>query len=682
VGECLKWWYKPLRMIQFNMQMKDTLLMDPEKIAREVSDMAGNAVVINVSDSVIWYDTTQHDLKVNPWLPQGRDLIGELIDAFHKREIKVIARGYFMGFEEEVYYRHPDWARRAADGSPVQSGNERPGEWNRLYVPCPTSGYVMESGKTLLLEMFSRYDLDGAFVLGSTAMRGPCWCDRCKQAFRVKFGREMPDDPALLDPLWREEERLEAYREIYSEITRMKPDLMYHRYFWPFDLEINGMHLLPDNIDAVALSGNILCTEAQDVLSMGTAGLPEWNTPALRMKMGRTIEGYPPPVGIIHACPGMDWRHACMPEAEFLYWAAQVPANGGSYWTTFTGFCDTIPDKRFFRTIRTLNLMVKKIEDDMTSARSDCQVMLLSDGGIHVQGWAEALMCAHIDFDMLAEYQLSFERIRRYPVVIAPKNFRYPEGAGELFRAYCEQGGNLIIEGTQDRALEKVRELLPVEGTVVSSEDLAATYLRIEDPFLQEKIGDCPLVPLRGRVGFCHPKQGAETLASWVPPFASVSTAGFPPERASLPAEKTDIPLAVRSGCGKGSVLFLPYEPSRLIREYGLKDMFTMIGGYLDRMLGDRKEITLRAPARVMMTVFQKDNVRMIHLVNGIGQRPLQDTIPCRDLELAVRPGGRTVKSVVSRIAGQELPVRQADGSICITVPELGVWDMIRIEYQ
>ncbi|MGH0052273.1 MAG: hypothetical protein ACQ5SW_02645, partial [Sphaerochaetaceae bacterium] len=465
----------------------------------------------------------------------------------------------------------------------------------------------------------------------------------------------------------------------------MKPEMPYLRYYWPFDLDIGIGEILPaDNIESVSEEGNTLCTEAQDILSLGVQRLPEWNTPALRMKMGRTIEAFPPPVGIIHTSPGMDWRHACMPEAEFLYWAAQIPANGGSYWTTFTGFSDTIPDKRMLRTIRTFNRMTEKIVDDMEGAESVCEVMLLSDGGISVQGWAEALMCAHIDFDMLAQYQLAFDRIQKYPVVIVPKGFAYEKDAKGIFENYVAGGGKLIVEGTVEAELTEVKDLLGVKDTIVCSEDLEATYLRVEQEGaeIQEKLGEVGLVPLRGKVGFCEPKEGTKVLATWVPPFATVATAGMPPERASLPVSHTDLPLCMVSEHEKGKVMFLPYEPSRLIREYALDDMYTMIRGYVEYMLGDDKKIILDAPKRIILSVFGKDHTLLLHLVNGIGQRPLQDTIPCHHLKAEIRLDGRKVKTVVSRIAGCSLNFSVENDVLSIDLERLDTWDMLLIEFS
>lgn len=679
-----KWWFKQLRIIQYNLQMKDTPRMDPERIAVETEEMGADTVVINVADSVVWYSTKIRSQKINPYLPKDRDLLKELIDAFHAHGIKVLGRGAFMGFEEETYYQNPGWAKRRPDGSPVMLGNERPGEWYRLYSPCPNSEFAFESGYDVAAEAFLNYDLDGAFWLTGSVSGGSCWCDRCKAMYREKFGVEMPDRQELIDPKWDNQMKRQRQMQARNRIMQIKPEMPYLHYYWPFELDLDvGFKIPPDNIDEIAEQCNTLCTEAQDVLSMGTKRLPYWNTPSLRMKMGRTIENYPPPVGIIHACPGMDWRHACMPEPEFLYWASQIPANGGSYWTTFTGFCDTIPDKRMMKTVKKLNDMIRCIEEDMDGAVSDTQVLLLSDGGIYVQGWAEALMCAHIDFDMLAEYQVSPERIGKYPLVIIPKGFRYRPEYVKAFYDYVRSGGHLIVEGTDDRDLDPMKELLGVHGIMVSSEELEAAYIRIEPEatLFADKIGECPLLPLRGRMAFCQPNEDTQVLMTWVPPFSRAATAGFPPERASLPKEKTDVPNCIISRFGSGQVMFLPYEPSRMIMEYGLKDMYTIAGAFVELMLEDRK-YEIQAPMRVITTTFRKEKEDLIHLINGIGQRPMVEIIPVSDIEIRVKLDGRKPEKVEAAISGQELQWRTEQDALKISLPRLQVWDAVRILYE
>ncbi len=679
------WWNKQLRIIQYNLQFKDTQLMNAAKIAKETKQMGGNVVVINASDSVVWYRTASKFHKVNEYLPEGRDLLEEIITECHKQDIKVIARISFMAMEEEVYYKKPQWAARKPDGSPITLGNDRPGKWNTLYVACPNGGYRnLGVSMDITTEIYNNYDFDGAFFCGVSAHK-TCWCDTCRNKYFSKYGKSMPERSKDFEPDWLSTQSKESSLAIKDAVLSIKPDMPYLRYYWPFDLDIGlDIKIHADNISEISKEGNTLTTEAQDVLSMGVKGLHEWNTPSLRMKMGRTMKDFPPPVGIIHTCPGMDWRHSCMPKAEFMYWASQIPANGGSYWTTFTGFADTIEDKRMLKTIGELNKMTEKIVDDMEDANSLCEVMLLSDGGTFVQGWAEALMCAHIDFDMLAHYQLSYDAIKKYSVVIVPKDFKYPNNSKEIFDEYVGNGGKLIIEGTDDSSLAPVKELIGAKDTVVCSEDLAATYLRIEEAGkeIQDKIGESYLTPLRGKVGFYEPYEDSEILVTWVPPFAPVNYAGRPPERASLPAAKTDIPLCTVRDYKKGKVMYISYEPSRLVMEYAMQDMYTMIKGYAEYMLKDDKKISLDAPNRIIMTVFEKERSIMVHLVNGVGQRPLQDNIPCRDIKLCIKLDGRDVAGVVSKIEGCKVEYKIENDVLTAAIPILNVWDMLKIELR
>jgi hypothetical protein len=225
--------------------------------------------------------------------------------------------------------------------------------------------------------------------------------------------------------------------------------------------------------------------------------------------------------------------------------------------------------------------------------------------------------------------------------------------------------------------------MLGVDGDIISSEDLEATYLYIEksDAGIAEKIGECNLVPLRGKIGYSTAREGAQVLATWIPPFANSRIAGLPPERASLPASHTEIPLCVVNNFGKGKVMFLPYEPGRLIREYGMLDLFTMVRAYTEYMLSGAQKIFITAPARVMSTVFKKDNKLMIHFVNGIGRRPLLETIPCFDLEVSVKLDGKKVKSVISKIAGEKLQYSVEEAMLKVKLSRLETWDMLLVEY-
>ncbi|WRS26281.1 alpha-amylase family protein [Oscillospiraceae bacterium MB08-C2-2] len=677
------WWQKQLRIIQYNLQSRDCALMDPEKIARETQEMGGDSVVINVAGGgVTYFPTVSKYHAINPFLPKGRDLLKDLIDAFHSRNIKVFARIEFTLMEESVYHQKPQWVSRLADGSPRLVGAERPGNWNLIYVACPAGGY-QEEGLRIFREAMEKYDIDGVFWMGGYKM--PCWCEDCRRKYREHYGTEMPltTDTGEHWADWSNHISGEIAAKCFDLMKSIDPAKPIMRHFWPFDrMGHSDIPMYATDVQQSVKEGNMLVTEAQDILSLGTRNLPEWSTPALRMKVGRSVPDFAPPVGIIHACPGMDWRHACMGEAEFLYWAAQIPANGGSYWTTLTGFPDTVTDKRMLRAMTQLNNMMKSVAGDMDGAKSIAQVAVFSDGGINVQGWAEALFCGHIEFDMLIHSQMTFERIQGYKVVILPRGFAYPQGSKEILERYVAEGGRLIIEGTSGAALAPVQGLIGAQAeSIIQSNPLESTYLRIEKEgqALQQIIGDSVYIPLRGTVGFHTPGEGVKTLVSWVPPFAPANVSGLPPERASLPADHTEVPMCTLREYQKGKIMFISYEASRLVAQYALRDMFDLVGGYVKLLLGEDRLFRFEGPQRVMLTAFEKEGDYLFHLINGIGQRPLQDTIPCHNLRIHLRLNGRKAVGVHSKIAGCKVEWEANQDILSITIPSLEVWDMLRV---
>ena len=679
------WWNRQLNIIQYNLQIKDTGLMDEKRIAEEVAALDADAVVINVIDSVLWFESEQPGYTVNPHLPRDRDLLAGLTKEFHQHGIKVIGRVAMIGFDEEGYKQNPQWARRAADGRPVTFDEERPGDWKPMYQTCPTRRYGDDGlAMELVAELLSRYPLDGLFMINGTAQSGNCWCADCQKRYREMFHEDMPKEEHLIRPDWNKPVIEQNKLDFKKAVLQLNPDLMYVCYYWPFKLHTNaGIAIPADNIDYISQLGTAICTEAQDVLSKGRQKLEPWHTPALRMKMGRTVENYSPPIGIIHTCPGMDWRHTCLPQAEFLSWSAQIPANGGTYWTSFTGFGATILDQRMIKAVGWLNRMSAKVSPLMEGAASICDVLLLS-GDDSVYGWAEALIGAHIDFDMLAHYQLSYERIKNYPVVVVPCGFVYSENIRQIFADYVKAGGGLIVEECNAGVLKPLHELLGVQPDIRNSDEQVAAYLRIEPAGerIKTRLGGMELVPLRGRFAVCRPDGNTSVLATWVPPFATLATSGLPPERASLPIPRTKTPLITINRRQKGTVMFLPYEAGRLVYEYGMKDMCDMLVACVETILGERQRIEIQAPTGVMHTVFGRENRMMIHLVNGVGRRPLTEMIPCCDIEIIIPLNGRKVKTVSAKLSECRTGYEILEDMLVISYARLEVWEMLLIEFQ
>lgn len=62
-----------MRVIQFNLQVKDTPGMNPAKIAKETEEMAANVVVMNVGGIYAWYESKVKYHHINEYLPENRE---------------------------------------------------------------------------------------------------------------------------------------------------------------------------------------------------------------------------------------------------------------------------------------------------------------------------------------------------------------------------------------------------------------------------------------------------------------------------------------------------------------------------------------------------------------------------------------------------------------------------------
>ena len=100
------WWQQPLRIIQPNMQVKDTAKINPEKLADQIMEMGANAMVFNTGGIYAWYSSQVKFHVHNDYLPHDSDLLRELIDSCHQRGIRFIARFDFSKAEDYTLSLH------------------------------------------------------------------------------------------------------------------------------------------------------------------------------------------------------------------------------------------------------------------------------------------------------------------------------------------------------------------------------------------------------------------------------------------------------------------------------------------------------------------------------------------------------------------------------------------------
>lgn len=271
-----QWWKTSARVIQTNLQVMDTPKMSAVNLAQAVVELGGNALAVNVGGIYAWYSSKVLYHHVNEWLPGDRDLMGEIVQECHKRDVQVIARFDFSKADDSVYLQRPQWFVRNPDGTPHAYGIERPGPWSILYSTCINGGYRNHNvAVPVLTEALNRYEFDGVFL--NAPNYEPCFCDKCREKYRQTYGKELPMEwetetgkeisstfahrrnIAGIEKDWDSLCYQDNMRLMQETIRRAAPEIPLILYFKTYG----------ENLQARASTADILCAEAQDVLSQG-----------------------------------------------------------------------------------------------------------------------------------------------------------------------------------------------------------------------------------------------------------------------------------------------------------------------------------------------------------------------------------------------------------------------------
>ena len=143
-------------------------------------------------------------------------LVGDPLETHRRitREMGIRLGVHYSGvWDARAIELHPDWARID------QAGNPDP------RITCRHSDYLEAMMIPQLVEIIDRYDVDGFWVDGDNWASKPCWCDRCRNAFRDRTGHEAPTEAATDHwHMW-----LAFHRELFIEYVERWVDAVHER---------------------------------------------------------------------------------------------------------------------------------------------------------------------------------------------------------------------------------------------------------------------------------------------------------------------------------------------------------------------------------------------------------------------------------------------------------------------
>lgn len=590
------WWEGyPWRMIQTNLREIDMRDIDAETYAQSLQDFGATVVTLNAAGIIASYETNL-DFQTKSDYLTGSSL-REIIDACHKRGIRVIARTDFSKIRYPLYEKHPEWAYRDKDGNIVN--------YNGDVQTCPNAGYQGDAMFDILREVLSTLPFDGVFcnmagflvVDYSGVYHGPCHCESCKAKFLERYGLEIPDRDDPKNPDYRKyavfkAECSAAHRKRLIETVRaVDPDLAIN----------NTDYIRTESNTEIGVSVFHYSASSNARLTAG----PMRKRPADNAS-----------VDFI----GFRYRDTSVSPALMALRQWQNLANAGSVSLYIMGRLDNHWDISGFAPTKEVFDFHKAHEALFVAMTSAARVLLVHKPLMaridpEAAGWIKALTACHIPFDEVRLGELSEELLRDKDCVILPDAANLKCEQANMLDAFVQNGGHLIATGdtgfTQDeQKLQSlgVKRLLRREKGLMSS-----VFLAEEKDFSAfPDCKDAPYIAFGPDLTVCDYEDGTGKFFRLIPdhPFG-------PPERCYY-TEVCDLPGVTVHSYGEGQTIHLPWKIGTFYYNEGWQNTLNVMKDALLQLCG-MPEIAPGLTPMVELVHCQAEGKQVIQLINESG---------------------------------------------------------------
>jgi hypothetical protein len=495
--------------------------------------------------------------------------------------------------------RHPDWCALDSAGKPIEG------------KMCPRGPYLERLMVPQMFELMDRCGLDGFWVDGEIWAVEPCYCERCRAAFRQATGiADPPLDTA--DPHWVT--WINFTRESFEEyVTRYCDAIHAHRpgvlvcSNWLQTIKHPGEPKVPtdwisgDNVWTFGLDG---CRCEARFIS--TRGKP-WDI---------MIWAFYKSGGMRDAASPWTSKPVHMIEQE----AAVVTALGGNVqvYETAPGLRDgrLVPWRirrirdvaRFVRARRKLCQGSRTIPQ-VAVLHSECHVraqpakdLMWDVDATPVQGAVYCLLESHYGVDVVDEWAL-LPRLADFPVVVAPEQDRMSDGMVDALKAYVSRGGRLLVTGAA--AFERFGgEFLGVSSRTVERD---VTY------HVPAADGSVPVFSSSWRLLRCTKAR----------PLGRLGRTPLLDDRFA-PGPATAV-----NRVGKGRAAYAPFGLFRFFE----RNRYPMVRAFVQQVMeqvAGRLDIRVEGPTCVDVALRRKGARLIVHLMNrasGIPGRPNDGTV-------------------------------------------------------
>lgn len=660
------------------------------------------------------YPTELELQRISPFLKEGRDLTGEIIEKSHAAGIKAIAMADLGPLPEKAAVSHPDWCSRDKDGKPYRIDHEH-------LSACPMSDWQGVYAKKIVAEIVGRYpSVDGIKFGGNSYGFGAygadiCYCVNCRRVFKKDTGLDLPLEKNWNNPTyrkfirWRYEKTTERVRFLYGMVKSFNPDLLFMGNSVCFG---HPDWTLRSSLDQEYMSSyqDAIQIEAQDHVRLSDdRRTPVWQSLTMSGEEANYMTNLTGrPIWIVasyfHAWP---WRRSAMQYAEQKAWLAQIIANGANPMINLSGGPPAVhEDVRGFKAPREIYSFLKKHREYYEKDRSAADVAIIysqeslvfygRDDAMDryvegIRGMEQALKECHIQFDIVSSRRL--KDLSRYRAVIAPNFACMDEEEADALRSFVKKGGGLVAGfetslydhegqkredyllgdlfglsylGLNEGPISGLREGVLVQGYAVKNGEHAVLA----------GLEGTELVP--ADFHYCAAKSRDDAHAE-IPLTLYPSFRVFPEGLSYSLTRKTEVPLCSANAFGAGRTVYFNWPIDKAFWKVGYTDHRTLIANAVEWVRGAAPRIEAEAPASLDVTVREQNGRTLVHFVNLTGgRRLLSEVVPVRDV--AVRIPGKAPRRAFLLSTGARLPLREEADRSAVVVPEIRDYEVLVIE--
>ena len=716
------WYRRTLRWGQTNLTEIDPARYDTRWWREHWRRTRVQGLIVNAGGIVAYYPSA-YPLHHRAEHLGDRDLYGEIVAAAREEGLVVLARMDSNRADERFHLEHPDWFTVDADGRPYRSGD--------LFISCVNSPYYDEYLPGVLREIVERSQPDGFADNSWSGLDRShiCYCDWCARSFRAAAGAALPrshdwDSDAYRQwVVWNYRRRVEIW-DLNNRTTRDAggPDCLWlgmnagtvetqsqrfrdHRAIcerseillldsqWRKDAE--GFQA---NGDSGKLIHGLLGWDklVPESMAMYDAGHPTFRlgskpAPEARMWAVDGFAGGIQPwwhhIGAEHddrrqyetAAPLFAWH-----ESNEQYLVDRVPvASVGVVWsqgnTDFHGRDDAeertaLPYRGAVNALIRARIPYLPVHADaVDDAPGDLRVLVLPN-------------VAAMSDEQCAQVRRFVER--GGGVVATGQTSRYDEwgdarpdfALADLFGAHAtgrhhgssgpsDPGWDVWAAHTHLRLTPSTRARGDGPGAAAVPADVPAggTGAPVRHPVLAG-FDATDILPFAGRLEFVRTDEGAQVLATLVPPFPI-----YPPETAWMRRPESGVPALVVNESAGGRVAYLPADVDRCFGRSHHPDHAALLANAVRWAAAEPMPLAVEGAGLLDCHLYRQDGRLVLHLVNltsaGTWRAPLHELVRIGPFHVDVRVPAADGASVRLLVGGEEVPATVADGVVGFDVP-------------